>query len=189
MSRKRVCSHGARSPAQLSGSPASSSCGSMNSNRHQLTPETDSSRDGSPSSMQPHTARLSALHIKENSPPCGSNECRKIPSSLKRPAADEPVVAKHRKRLESSSEDLAFHRGDRCNSPEGDCQPLSQHQRYASCPNSMARHSRQITKSASDIQTRKSGLLTADRHDSLMENNVRDLYTYVHCARLTGSRT
>lgn len=158
----------------------------MNSNRHQLTPEADSSQDGSPSSMQPHTAKLSKLHLKDHSPPLTSNECRKPPVSLKRPAAEEPISTKHPKRLESSSEDLYLHHGNRCSSPEGDCLPHPKHQSYDSWPGSMPRDSCRGTRSGREAREQKPVVMSTDRHDSLMENNVRSSTFHAKHAELTN---
>ena len=91
-SRRTAAPHGSRdvicgSP-RLCRSPASSSCGSMSSNREKHTPEADSSPDGSP--MPTTSTKFAKLRIESSSPPTPEPHLQKSTSSLKRPATDEP---------------------------------------------------------------------------------------------------
>ena len=150
-------------------SPTSSSCASMDSNREKLTPEADSSPDGSP---MPASTNFAKLKIKSNSPSSPEPHIQRSTSSLKRPATDEPLD-RGCNGSESPGRD-AVHRNSNQRSPlYPNCPPHHKYQKQESCKDRESQDSCAEMKLYPDCRRPSPKITIADRQDSGVVLEVR----------------
>jgi hypothetical protein len=147
-------------------SPTSSSQGSMQSNKGKLTPESESSQDSLPASLPAATARL---RIKRESPSMDQLQSSCSSGPTKRPATDEPLDTKHRKRSERRQEPNLSADNRQHRTCRDDCPPINRCQRRESWqPPRGPKLSRAAVPPSSLLPFDNDANLI-DRHDALLE--------------------
>ena len=137
---------------------------SSRASSRKLTPESDSSQDSIPASLPAATAKL---RIKSNSPSMEQHLSSSSSGLSKRPAADEPLDKKPRKRSERCNGSSASTNNKQRKTCEDDSTRIACHPRD-SWRNMRAHDHRRVTASPQALRQDDVDINLTKRHDTVM---------------------